>query len=195
MASRQRKTSTASEPLPPQSHRGAVVAFRIIPDGDPIWLDEVIGPSGPEKVITVGAGPSCDITIETGKKSDDDTVSWCHCLLHRRGDVVLVEDAGILNGPDKTRNGTWIDTVRLRENQREEIRPGQVLYLGRVRLLACNDNPEECLPNITANDIDGFCSAAVKVYGTVRDASDGIGPSERSIRRWRKDGRWRRKKG
>ncbi len=172
---RWRKTKTARELLPDELQRGPVVAFRQLPKEKPTRLDDIVGPEGPERVVTIGASPHNDITIV------HESVSWVHCVLYRDGEVVRVVDGAPLEGR-KSYNGTWIDGTRVRGNP-TEIYAGQILRIGRAKLLACNDKLEQCPANVIATHLDGFCREAVDVYGTVPRAGRAIGIAVRTLYR------------
>jgi DNA-binding NtrC family response regulator len=95
--------------------RDPVTALRMHGSGRDIEL-----PARPGR-ITVGASPTCDVVI------DDPYVSACHCQLERREpDRLLVRDR-------QSKNGSFINGNRI---EVAELRPGAILTLGGVGLLA-----------------------------------------------------------
>ncbi len=192
---KQTTTENVGEPVWDERQQGPVVAIRILPHGEPIVLDAFVGPNGPERVLTVGRNPENNIIAQTNDKNKDKSVSWLHCLLIREGNRVFVKDAGELNTPrKKTSNGTWVDTVQVKGTHTEELRAGQILWCGKVRLLACNGALEECPANITATDLAGFLESASETYGKSERTGDALGVAGRTLRDWARTGRFRSKR-
>lgn len=92
----------------------------------------------------------------------DSRVSTRHVVFTRPGGTLFVEDVG-------SRNGTWVDGVRLVPNERVAIRDGSLLRIGRVLLVFRDDliGPDAPMPPI---------GAMVGPFGLrrVRDTIDAI---------------------
>ena len=71
-----------------------------------------------------GIFPDVDLTDLGG---DDAGVSRRHCIIHRVGGDLQVEDLGAVNH-------TYVDGVQLAENERRELRDGAELLLGAMKL-------------------------------------------------------------
>ncbi|MCU0505576.1 MAG: FHA domain-containing protein [Chloroflexi bacterium] len=69
--------------------------------------------------VTIGRDPSCDVVL------DDPQVSRRHARIERRGDVLVLRDAG-------SRNGTWVASHRIAE---VVLRPGTTAGIGGARLV------------------------------------------------------------
>jgi transcriptional regulator with PAS, ATPase and Fis domain len=92
-----------------------VIALRVHGSGREVEVPEEC------RRLTIGASRSCDVVI------DDPYVSAFHCQLERRGtDQMLVRDR-------QSKNGTFINGNRI---EIAELRPGSLLTLGAVSLLA-----------------------------------------------------------
>lgn len=97
---------------------------RIISTGREIQL-----PSGAEVQIgrldaAHGIFPDLDLTSDVRLK---DGVSRRHCKIHRRGSIYLVEDVG-------SSNGTFLNGLRLSPYLLYELKDGDELQLGNVKL-------------------------------------------------------------
>jgi transcriptional regulator with PAS, ATPase and Fis domain len=116
--SRDRETETVPHDVAAAvaaARRDPVTALRVHGSGREIEL-----PDGPER-IAIGSSSSCDIIF------DDPYVSASHCQLERRApDRLLVRDR-------HSKNGTFINGNRI---ESAELRPGAILMLGHISLLA-----------------------------------------------------------
>ena len=154
---------------------GEIVAVRVLPNGNPICLDDIRDPrTGQQDIsITIGAGPDVDIRV---RKEVDAGVSELHCLLYRDGGQTFAED--------DSKNGTWIGRSRIRR-ARVEVFPGQVLEIGeRTDILLCNEHLSNCPADIIATTLDGFRHAARMRYGALATVARFINVPFETLRRW-----------
>ncbi len=172
-------TTTISDLLPDDPRQcGEVVALRLLPLGQPIILDTLCDSDNraPKETILIGTSPDADIQL---KKKRKDGLSRTHCLIHRSGVVMRVEDT--------SKHGTYIARTRILKSQ-VEVFPGQVLELGRsTQLLLCNDALAACPADIIASNVDAFYQGASRRYRFVSRITAAIGGKyETHKKRYRK---------
>lgn len=71
--------------------------------------------------VTIGQGPRNEVVL------DDETISTAHARLDRTGDEWRLTDLG-------SRNGTWIEGVRLTAGESAPLTDGALVVFGGVRL-------------------------------------------------------------
>lgn len=149
-----------------------VMGLRILPHGPVFAFDNFRMEGSTKRILVIGADIGCDIAI------DDETVSGLHCLLERHGDRVLVHDC-------ESKNGTRVNGVAL---QAGELKPGSLLTLGRVSLVAFGPDMQQ-RPRVTlaAATLDEFLRIAVTAHGSLRAAAEALGLPYSTLRGWLKN--------
>jgi pSer/pThr/pTyr-binding forkhead associated (FHA) protein len=148
-----------------------VMGLRVLPHGPVFAFDTFRMEGNTKRILVIGADIGCDVAIH------DETVSGLHCLLERHGDRVLVHDC-------ESKNGTRVNGVALKAG---ELRPGSLLTLGRVSLVAYGPDMQQ-RPRVTlaAASLDEFLRFAVNVHGSLRAAAEALGLPYSTLRGWLK---------
>jgi DNA-binding NtrC family response regulator len=102
-------------------HAGLIASLRAFCHNGGSALSFRVGDDGWRAVL--GSRPTCDLWV------DDPCVSGQHCVLERRGRMVVVRDRG-------SKNGTFINGTPV---EAAVLRPGNVLTVGRTALVAIAD--------------------------------------------------------
>lgn len=87
----------------------------------------------------IGRGDDCDLTL------NDAAVSWHHCLLKRHGDGFTLEDL-------KSRNGTFVDGVKMAPNSPAAVAWGMRITLGEQAEMPWPNVPREPRKAVAASD-------------------------------------------
>lgn len=146
-----------------------VTGLRVIPNGPFFALDALIPPGRPSALIAVGADMCVDLRID-----GDDAISGTHCGLWCKHGRVWIED--------NSKNGTAVNGSFI--SGRFELRPGQVVMIGRSFLLVCGRAGVHQRPEILAADLDAYLRTAVGLYGSVASAGKALGISASTLSRW-----------
>ncbi len=147
-----------------------VLGLRLLPNGKTIVLDDILTAGHPKRMLSIGADPDCDISI------DDTAVSGLHCMLERRGRTTHIYDC-------ESKNGTWLNDARIKLGQ---LVPGTVIRLGRVQLAALGPETIHARPPVVipATNLDEFLRGAVDTHGSLRGASEALGIAYSTLRGW-----------
>ena len=169
-----------------------VVSLAVLPDGPRYRLSDFqTGRGRAKKWILVGRRDDCDLILDkqTIPRHPWQTVNRRHCLLCRtHSGRVMVKPA---RGEGKNR--TRVNRARLIDGK-SELAPGDVLYLGKLRMMAVSqrmlDSDEPLEPNITAAKPVAFFRYARELMGTLDAVATSFKIPLRTLSRWLNGGRF-----
>jgi hypothetical protein len=146
-----------------------VVALRRLPHGPSYVL-----PTEKRRTWAVGSDPRCDLVL------DDPSVAPFHCYLEFDGDHIHTFPCTTCLDRPRV-NGAAVDEA--------DLRPGDVLTLGHISLVACSTTDQRA--KIVARDFLEFLQGSVAAYGSLRAAADTLRLPYSTLRGWIKKQRGR----
>ena len=154
-----------------RNHRTAPVHYlRQWPNGPLYRLADYMNEPGRNHWIVIGRASFCDIVL------NDDTVSKVHCTL-------LCNDRGVGVRDDSSHNRTLVNRVPLRNGEADLV-PGNLLEVGDIRFVACDESGEAQDPDIVAPNLDRFTTEAVDIHGSETKAATALGAAPSTFIRW-----------
>lgn len=171
---------------PPVEH---VVAIRVAPKGPTFFLDDFRDERDrPKRWIIVGRRETCDLILNerTTPRSPYQKVNRRHCMLGcaTTGHVVVKHLVG------EGKNRTKVNRSRLHDG-RIELRPGDVLELGNLRMVALSrrmlESHEPPRPRITAASPGEFFRRAIGLIGTPNLVATLFKIPGKTLWRWLRD--------
>lgn len=150
----------------------AVYYLRPVGDDSLIRLHQFVDILRPERPVVLGSNEACVIRVE------DDSVSEEHCALRLRDRRWYVQDRG-------SKNGSFVDGVRLPQHAPVELSAGSVLALGEREFLACGSQGLRQVAR-TAPRFREYGRRAVRFHRTKSQAARLLGVPRQTLQGWLK---------